>query len=86
MAKCVVWFPVDHCISLPPNFLTFDSGFHILGALVGSTSFFDSFMPKIGVEQTEGNERSYFYLYPFRKLIKETFMCALSKETSWEPS
>jgi hypothetical protein len=26
-------------------------------------------VPKIGVEQTEGNERSYFYLYPFGDLV-----------------
>jgi hypothetical protein len=30
-------------------------------------------MPKIGVEQIEGNERSYAYLYPFQDLIQKKF-------------
>jgi hypothetical protein len=28
---------------------------------------------KIGVEQIEGNERSYFYLYPFGDLVQGSF-------------
>jgi hypothetical protein len=28
---------------------------------------------KIGVEQTEGNERSYIYLYPFGDLVQRSF-------------
>jgi hypothetical protein len=36
---------------------------------MGSKSFVDSFMPKNDVEITEGNGRSYFYLYPFRDLV-----------------
>ncbi len=28
---------------------------------------------KIGVEQTKGNEGSYFYLYPFRDLAQGNF-------------
>jgi hypothetical protein len=28
---------------------------------------------KINVEQTEGNEGSYFYLYPFGNLVQECF-------------
>jgi hypothetical protein len=47
-------------------------------------------VPKTNVEQTEGNERSYSYLYPFGDVAieasKEVSMCALSKETSWKPS
>jgi hypothetical protein len=30
-------------------------------------------VPKINVEHIEGNERSYFYLYPFRDLIQGCF-------------
>jgi hypothetical protein len=30
-------------------------------------------MFKIGVEQTQGNEGSYFYLYPFEDLIQRSF-------------
>jgi hypothetical protein len=30
-------------------------------------------MPKIDVEQNEGNERSYFYLYPFGDLVQGSF-------------
>jgi hypothetical protein len=43
--KCVVWFPqgLDHSISLLPGFLTPDSSFCILGALVGATSFVELF-------------------------------------------
>jgi hypothetical protein len=39
-------------------------------------------MPKIGVEQTKGNERFYFYLYPSRDLApsKEASLCASSKK------
>ncbi len=39
--KCVAWFlqRFDHFISLPFGFLIFDSCFHTLGALMGSTSF-----------------------------------------------
>jgi hypothetical protein len=31
---------------------------------------------KIGVEQTQRNEGSYSYLYPFGDLTQRTFMCA----------
>jgi hypothetical protein len=30
-------------------------------------------MPKIGVEQNKGNEKSYFYLYPFEDLAQRSF-------------
>ncbi len=30
-------------------------------------------VPKISVEQTKGNERSYFYLYPFGNLAQKSF-------------
>jgi len=30
-------------------------------------------MPKTGVEQIEGNERSYAYLYPFQNLAQKSF-------------
>jgi hypothetical protein len=30
-------------------------------------------VPKTNVEQTEGNEGSYFYLYPFGDLAQESF-------------
>jgi hypothetical protein len=43
-------------------------------------------MLKIGVDWTEGNERSYFYLYPFVNLtqgnFQKNYICALSKEVS----
>jgi hypothetical protein len=44
-------------------------------------------MPKINVEQIEGNERSYSYLYPFGDLIEGNFqrsfyVCIESNETS----
>jgi hypothetical protein len=44
--KCVAWSPqrLDHYISLPLNFLILNLGFCILGALVGSTSFVESFV------------------------------------------
>ncbi len=47
--KCVVWSPqrLDHSISLPFGFFTLDLGFHILGGLVGSTSFVESFVTKV---------------------------------------
>jgi hypothetical protein len=35
-----------HFISLPPNFLISNLGFHILGALLGSRSFVKSFVAK----------------------------------------
>jgi len=45
-AKCVVWSPsrLDHFISLYLSFFIPDSGFYILNALVGSTSFVESFV------------------------------------------
>ncbi len=43
-------------------------------------------MLKTNVEQTEGNEESYFYLYPFGDLAQGSFqgasMCASSKKNS----
>ncbi len=46
--KCVAWSRqgLDHFISLPLGFLTLNSSFPILGALVGSTSFIESFVVK----------------------------------------
>jgi hypothetical protein len=42
-------------------------------------------VPKTDVEQIEGNDGSYFYLYSFGDLVQrnfqEVFMFALSKET-----
>jgi hypothetical protein len=45
-ANCVVWSlsRLDHFISLFPSFFIPDSGFYILNALVGSTSFVESFV------------------------------------------
>jgi hypothetical protein len=44
---------------------------------------------KITIEQIEENEGSYSYSYPVGDLVqgsfKEAFMCASSKEVSWEP-
>jgi hypothetical protein len=41
---------------------------------------------QIGVEQTEGNKRSYPYLYPIKDLAQkasiEASMCASTKEAS----
>ncbi len=47
--KCVVWSPqgLDHSTSLSPRFFTLDSGFHILGAPMGSTSFVESFVANV---------------------------------------
>jgi hypothetical protein len=44
--KCVAWSlqGLDHFISLPLGFLIFNLGFCILGALMGSTSFVESFV------------------------------------------
>jgi len=46
-------------------------------------------MPKTNVEQTEKNEASYFYLYPFGDLGQESFqggfMCASNKEVFSKP-
>jgi len=46
--KCIVWSPqrLDHSISLLFGFFTFNLGFCILGALMGSTSFVESFVVK----------------------------------------
>jgi hypothetical protein len=46
LTKCVVWSPqgLDHFISLLLGFFTLNLGFCILGALVGSKSFIESFM------------------------------------------
>ncbi len=45
---------------------------------------------QIGVEQTEGNKRSYPYLYPIKDLAQkasiEASMCASTKEASWKVS
>ncbi len=53
--KCVTWFPrgLDHFISLPPNFLTPNLGFCILGTPMGSRSFVESFMAKAFHEDLE---------------------------------
>jgi hypothetical protein len=37
----------DHFTSLPPGFLSLDSCFHILGALMGSTSFVGLFLVEV---------------------------------------
>jgi hypothetical protein len=44
--RCVVWSPqgLNHSISFPLGFLILDLGFCILGALVESTSFVESFI------------------------------------------
>lgn len=41
LVKCVAWSPqgLDRFISLPPSFFILELNFHILGALVGFTSF-----------------------------------------------
>ncbi len=46
--RSVVWSPqgLDHFISCPFGFFILNSGFHILGALVGSKSFVESFITK----------------------------------------
>ncbi len=46
---CVAWSPkrLDHFISLPLGFLIFDLGFCILGPLMGSSSFVESFVTKV---------------------------------------
>ncbi len=53
--KCVTWFPqgLDHSISLPFNFLIPNSSFRILGALVGSPSFVESFVVEVLHEDFE---------------------------------
>ncbi len=49
LAKCVAWSPkgLDHFISLPCGFLIFNSSFCILGALMGATSFVESFVIEV---------------------------------------
>jgi hypothetical protein len=37
------------------------------------TRLWNKIMPKINVKQIEGNEGSYFYLYPFGDLIQVKF-------------
>jgi hypothetical protein len=37
------------------------------------TSLWCKIVPKTNVEQIEGNEGSYFYLYPFRDLAQGSF-------------
>jgi len=37
------------------------------------TKLWCKIVPKVGVEQIEGNEQSYFYLYPFRALAQGNF-------------
>jgi hypothetical protein len=48
LTKCVTWFPqmLNHIISLLHGFLNPDLNFCILGTLVRSTSFVESFMVK----------------------------------------
>jgi hypothetical protein len=38
-----------------------------------TTKLWCKIMPKIDVEQIEGNERSYSYLYPFANLAQKSF-------------
>jgi hypothetical protein len=47
--KSITWSPQgsDHSISLFHDFLTFNSGFRILGPLVGSTSFVETFVVEV---------------------------------------
>jgi len=49
LVKCVTWYPqrLNHSTSFPPNFLTSNLGFHILGTPMGSTSFVESFVTKV---------------------------------------
>jgi hypothetical protein len=55
LAKCVVWSlqRLDHSISFLPGFLIIGLGFHILGALVGSTSFVELFVARVFHEDLE---------------------------------
>jgi hypothetical protein len=48
LTKCVTWSlqMLNHIISLPHGFLNPNSNFRILGTLVKSTSFVESFMVK----------------------------------------
>ncbi len=59
--KCVVWSPqgLDHFISPPFGFLTFNSNFHILGALVGSISFVELFVVEVFHEDLEQYQSTY---------------------------
>jgi hypothetical protein len=47
-------------------------------------------MFKINVEQIEGNEESYFYLYPFKNLVQggfqQGFYMCIEFFFFWEPS
>jgi hypothetical protein len=48
LVKCVAWSPqgLNHSISLPPDFLIPNLGFHVLGTPMGSRSFVEPFMHK----------------------------------------
>jgi hypothetical protein len=54
------------------------------------TRLWCNIVPKISLEHTRGNERSYSYLYAFGDVTQEGFQrglyCASSKKVSWEPS
>ncbi len=72
--KCVIWFPhrLDHFISLPHGFLIPDLGFRILGALVGSTSFVESFVVEVFHE-----DLWTIFSFPILADLQVTFMMLL---------
>ncbi len=54
----------------------------LTNANLNMTRLWCKIVPKTNVEQIEGNEGSFFYLYPFgnltQKNFKDVFMCASS--------
>jgi hypothetical protein len=55
---------LDHSISLSHGFLTPNFGFRILGALLGSTSFVESFVAKEIHEDFETIFNLLMFIYP----------------------
>jgi hypothetical protein len=49
LTKCVAWSPqrLNQSISLPPSFLTPESGLHILNVPIGSLAFVESFISEV---------------------------------------
>jgi hypothetical protein len=74
-SKCVFWSPhgLNHSISFPLGFLTLDLGFCILGALVESTSFVESFVEAF--REDLGTISSFLMLSDFQTTFAMFSLC-----------
>jgi hypothetical protein len=78
LTKCVAWSPhgLNYFISFPPNFLTSNLGFHILGAPVGSKSFVDSFVVKAFHEDLGTISSLPMFVDPQAVFVMPSLCCA----------